>query len=409
MDIGLAPTFAISGADIQQCFLSTRFPKQLVLMAGENGTAELELDCPINYLGISTGFVTRGVPDGIRIDFNPSSARFENYTSTTSVARTNVTVASSPDSRPGTYHPWISTQGIATSGIPGAADADIRWSIMVEPQPDDKQVIMLVRPDEVTIEKNLDSALQASYDVLVDVFMHVYSWPLILKIQGLPLGVNASFDPDSFSVSGSSILHLYVTEQASLGTYNLEVSLTSQDSSLVLPKALLKLTIEPPSVGSHFVGKVYVTPNNASIAQGQEATLHVTLEHGGMDLTDAFLYGYELRIAGLPAGMEAKFNPEVAYGPEAFTSLLTITVSGGVGVGTYPISVSAASKCCAGELYFAPEDVSITVLAPEQATTTTTIPPPGAVPGFPLESIIIGVLLGTVIAFFRNRRVEGQV
>jgi hypothetical protein len=399
----------MSDTDAQQCFLSSRFPKQLVLIAGEKGAAELELQCPTNYFGVSTGFQTRGVPDGIRIDFSPPTARFESYTSTTSVVRTTVNVVSSPDTRPGTYHPWISTYGISTSGIAGAADADIRWSIMIEPQPNGQQVIMLVRPDQVIIGKNINPALQASYDVLVDIFIYVYSWPIIPKIDGLPLGVNASFDPDSLPASGSSILRLYVTEQASPGIYYLEVSLTSQDSALLLPKAPLKLTIEPPSVGSHFVGKVYVTPNNASIARGEEATLRVTLEHGRMDLTEAFLYGYELRVAGLPAGMEARFNPEVAYGPEAFTSLLTITVSGDVGVGTYPIAVSAASKCCAGELYFAPEHVSFTVLAPEQATTTTTIPPPGAVPGFPLESIIVGVLLGTVIAFFRNRRVEGRM
>jgi hypothetical protein len=392
------------------CSVSSTYQPHIVLVVGQNTDDLLEIYCPANYVGTSVSFAINFVPEYVTVEFRPSSTTFEALNSTTSTLRTVIGVAAGPQTRVGTYEEIrIGTRGIAQSGIPGAMDMDMGLDIMIKPPPDGNEVIMLVRPDFVILEQG------SRYVVVVDVFLYGDTGePLSLSVEGLPNGVTAELGPDLLSTSTSLGLGLAATPNADLGNFSPRVVLASVVSGSALVSIPMNLTITTSSTAD-YRGKVYVSPRQALVTQGGETVLRVTLEGQDVPRCDSpDSVGSRLVASGLPDGITASFDPE-ALGSSLLpfynrTSDMTITITDQAEKGTYSITVHAVPKCSAlFELYWAPEDVSLTVLPPsEQTTTTTTAPPPGAVPGFPLESIAVGVLLGAVIAFFRSRRVGSR-
>ena len=141
--------------------------------------------------------------------------------------------------------------------------------------------------------------------------------------RGLPNGLTAAFNPNP--ATSSSTLTLTPNATAP-GTATVTVIGTSGDLSQT---TTLALTVSP--------GPTYAlsaSPNNLSIAQGNQATstIAITPENG-------FSGTVSLSASGLPSGVTAAFNPNPATG----TSTMTLTASGTATTGSGTVTVTGTS------------------------------------------------------------------
>jgi alpha-tubulin suppressor-like RCC1 family protein len=91
---------------------------------------------------------------------------------------------------------------------------------------------------------------------------------------------------------------------------------------------------DPPGPAADYT--ISLNPTSASVAQGGNTTVQVTLARSG-----GFAGTVTLSLEAAPSGVEGTFSP---MAPTGNTSTLTITVGSSVAAGTYPLTVKGAAS-----------------------------------------------------------------
>jgi len=154
---------------------------------------------------------------------------------------------------------------------------------------------------------------------------------IFLSASGLPSGVTAGFAPPSLPPpgSGSSTVTLSVASTTAPGTYS--ISLTGNGGGLTHSTSL-SLTVTPASNPDFAVA---VSPPSVSIVQGGNGTSTVTTTISG-----GFNAAIGLSASGLPAGVNAVFNPPILAAPGSGSSILTLSADPTTAVGGYTVTVT---------------------------------------------------------------------
>jgi uncharacterized membrane protein len=151
-----------------------------------------------------------------------------------------------------------------------------------------------------------------------------------LSVNGLPSGVSASFESDSFPSpgSGSSVLTLAAASDAAQGTFPIQIVGTSGSQTKV---ATLNLAVTGPTFS--------LTPGQSSTsiqAGGSGSVSLATVAGTGFNSDVSFT------VTGAPAGVTAGFSASTISAPGTGTTQLQLAVANSVALGSYPLVITAS-------------------------------------------------------------------
>src|SRR5208282_5369943 len=148
-----------------------------------------------------------------------------------------------------------------------------------------------------------------------------FSGSVTLSASGLPSGVTAAFNPNPATTTST----LTLTASGTAATGTVTVTITGVSGSLT-HTTTITLTVNP-------LGNFTLTasPKTLTVAQGSSGISTMTINP-----TNSFDQDVTLSASGLPSGVTASFSPN----PAAFTSTLTLTVSGSAATGKSTITIT---------------------------------------------------------------------
>ena len=154
-----------------------------------------------------------------------------------------------------------------------------------------------------------------------------------LSASGMPSGTTVSFNPNPIPAPGSgrSTMSIVVGSNTPTGTY--PITVTGNGGGI---RQSTTVTLTVTSESGKFT--VSVLPASLSVSQGSQQTSAVTTTVSG-----GFSGPISLSSSAPPSGASISFLPSTIPAPGAGISTMTITVGSNTPLGTYPISVTAAS------------------------------------------------------------------
>jgi len=207
-----------------------------------------------------------------------------------------------------------------------------------------------------------------------------------LSVAGLPAGATSTFNPDQGKPTFSSSLTITTGVDTAPGTYTLTI--TGSDGGLS-KTAAVTVTIQSP-VEPDF--ELSAVPTSQTVTPPQSTSYIISINGKG-----EFEASVDLTVSGLPAGVEASFNPQ--SGTPDYTSTLALTVTQTTTPGTYALTIYASGG---GKT----KSTVVTLVVQAAPTPTAT---PTATPSTGVESllamlseqsylIVIGILIIVVAA-----------
>ncbi len=158
-----------------------------------------------------------------------------------------------------------------------------------------------------------------------------FSGAVALSAAGAPSGVTVSFAPSSLaSGSTSSTATISVDGTAAAGTST--ITITASGSSVSSQSVAYTLTIPAPAI------TLTAGAGTATTAQGSSATVPLTITRVNGASSDV-----TLSATGAPTGTTVSFAPSTLTSAQT-SSTMTLDVGSATAVGTYSITVSAASS-----------------------------------------------------------------
>ena len=157
-----------------------------------------------------------------------------------------------------------------------------------------------------------------------------FTGPVSLSITGAPVGVTATFEPESITGT-TAVMTLNVARTVAPGSYTVFVqgAVTAPANQ---PNQLAPFTIVVPGPGSYVLTTV---PASLLIAPGRAATVSINVFRIG-----DFRGAVAVTATGMPPGMAASIFPVVTAANEATLSLST---SATIPPGTYTLTLTGAS------------------------------------------------------------------
>jgi len=198
-----------------------------------------------------------------------------------------------------------------------------------------------------------------------------------LSISGLPEGATSSFNPTKGAPSFSSTLTISTGVDAALGTYTLTITGAGGGLSKT---ANVTLTIQSP-VEPAF--EISAAPTSQTVTSPQSTSYIVSIAKKG-----DFKSTVDLTVSGLPAGVEASFNPQ--SGTPDYTSALTLTAAKTAPSGTYVLTIYASGG--------GKTKSTVVTLMVQAASTPTPSPEPTEKPFMEQYGLYIGIAVVIVIA-----------
>ena len=188
-----------------------------------------------------------------------------------------------------------------------------------------------------------------------------------LSVSGLPAGATSAFNPTQGVPSFSSTLTISTGVDTTLGTYTLTITGAGGGLSKT---ATVTLEIQSP-VEPDF--EISAVPTSQAVTPPQSTSYIVSIAKKG-----DFKSTVDLTVSGLPAGVEASFNPQ--SGTPDYTATLTLTVTETTPPGTYALTiyVSGGGKT---------KSTVVTLIVQAAPTPTPTATPP-ATPSMDVSSLL---------------------
>jgi len=146
---------------------------------------------------------------------------------------------------------------------------------------------------------------------------------------GEPEGIEVSFHPQSGEGNFSSTVHLSVGEETSTGTYYIPVVASWGGESLNFTFQVM-VTQPPPEPDF----EIAVEPSTLNLGPGESDTVGITLNP-----LNGFADYWSLKVAGLPSGVQASFDP--SWGREPYASYLTVS-AGDAPPGRYVLNITGS-------------------------------------------------------------------
>ncbi len=306
------------------------------IQAGLEATTAVTITRENGYDQPVTLAVTGG-PVGVGANFTPTTV-----TGTTST----LTLAVTPVVAPGTYNLVLRANGA------GVTERTVPLTLTVTPT---GSFGLTAGPAALSI-----LAGQSASSTITITRTENYSGTIALTSTGAPTGVTVSFVPSSVT-TGTSTSQMNVVVDASVPPGSHTITVRGNGPNVGEQTTTVALTV---TAGSFTIA---AAPNALSVEAGATGTSTVTLTRTG---------GYSQAVAmtatGVPAGVQATFNPASVTGT---TSTLSLVVGAGVTPGAYPITVRANGLHVAEQT----TTVTLTVTAPPPAGTFTIAAAPTAV------------------------------
>jgi hypothetical protein len=193
-----------------------------------------------------------------------------------------------------------------------------------------------------------------------------------LSVSGLPNGSSASFNAASVHGSGTSSLSVLTSGSTPTGSYPLTITGTSGS----LRHSTTATLVVAPTPAQNFT--VSSTPGSQTVTAGQTVIYSATVAP-----TSGFTGTVNFTASGLPAGATANFNPSSVT--NSGTTVVSIATTAATPVGTYPLTITAASGSLAhsttmvlvvssaGDFAIDVSPTSQTVIAGRTVSYTTTL------------------------------------
>lgn len=144
-------------------------------------------------------------------------------------------------------------------------------------------------------------------------------------VSGLPAGASGSFNPTSFTGSGSSTLSIATTSSTATGTYPLTITATS---------GTLTHSVQVSLVIADF--SVSVTPSSQTVNRGSSNSYKLTITPSG-----PFAGAVNFAVTGLPSRIGSSFSPASVSG--SGTTTLTVSTKHNSPTGTYTLMITGTS------------------------------------------------------------------
>jgi uncharacterized membrane protein len=292
--LSAATTITLTVNPLGNFTLLTASPEKLTVAQGSSGTSTMTIN-PTNGFDQDVTLSASGLPSGVTASFSPNPA-----TSTSTLTLTvsgPAATGKSPITITGTFG---SLNHKATVNLTVYANYTLSAS-----------------PNAVAIAQGGASGTSTVTITPVNGF----SGNVTLTASGLPKGVTASFSPNP--ATSTSILTLTASATATKETATVTITGTSGSLSAA---TTITLTVNP-------LGNFTLTasPKTLTVAQGSSGISTMTINP-----TNSFDQDVTLSASGLPSGVTASFSPN----PAAFTSTLTLTVSGSAATGKSTITIT---------------------------------------------------------------------
>ena len=188
-----------------------------------------------------------------------------------------------------------------------------------------------------------------------------------LSISGLPAGATSAFNPTQGAPSFSSTLTISTGADTTPGTYTLTITGAGGGLSKTTTVTLeIQSPVEPDF-------EISAVPTSQTVTPPQSTSYIVSMTKKG-----DFKSTVDLTVSGLPAGVEASFNPQ--SGTPDYTATLTLTVTETTPPGTYALTiyVSGGGKT---------KSTVVTLIVQAAPTPTPTATPP-ATPSMDVSSLL---------------------
>jgi hypothetical protein len=192
----------------------------------------------------------------------------------------------------------------------------------------------------------LSIAPGASGTTTITITRSNFSGGVTLAAENLPSGVTATFNPASPVSGNSTALTLTVSASATVGTSTVTIRGTTPGQSPENPAmaiadqtVALALTITAGAGGGSYT--LSANPATLSFAPGGNGTSTINISRSG-----GFTGNVALAVTGQPANLTATLAPASTTGN---SSILTVTTTSAVAVGTYPLTITGASTGLANQ------------------------------------------------------------
>jgi uncharacterized membrane protein len=151
---------------------------------------------------------------------------------------------------------------------------------------------------------------------------------ITLSVAGMPAGMTASFSPSTVAAPGSGASTLTVTTASSLAHGNYALTLTASGGGVTQSSSVM--VDVPDFIVQQSALSVNLTPSGT--AQLSLTTIPVS----------SFSAAVAFSASGLPTGVTASFSPASIAAPGFGSSLLTLTATSKVAVGSYTFTITIA-------------------------------------------------------------------
>ncbi len=157
-----------------------------------------------------------------------------------------------------------------------------------------------------------------------------FAAPITLSVSGLPAGVTAGFSTTSMSAPGTATLTVTVGSSATAGSYPLAINAVGGNITRTLSVTLVVVSAPKSSFG------ISVAASALVVTHGKSSTYTVQTVVSGSAPP-----AITLAIAGLPAGVTARFSPVTLTG--SGQSTLTLNAASTARRGTQAVTISGTA------------------------------------------------------------------
>lgn len=249
-----------------------------------------------------------GAPSGVTVSFKPATLAAPGSGSST------ITIAAGPRAAAGSYTLVIQAAS-GTSSKTASLSLTITAPFSVS-----------TSLAGISVTRSATSSITVTTHISTG-----YAHSLSLSVLNLPAGITASFNPSMVASpgSGTSQLSLTTSSSAIAGSYTITVQASD---GTIAETAGVSVTV-PPLAGY----TIAVTPASLTIAQGSGASTNIVLTR-----LSGFAGIVSVTNSALPSGVTAKWSTTTTG------ATLTFSVGATTTVGSYPITITAASPGTTG-------------------------------------------------------------
>ncbi len=252
-----------------------------------------------NFTGAVTMSAT-GLPSGVTVTFNPSTATTGNIVTATIAASSTAT---------------LGTANFTLTATSGTVSRTATVALTIATAGD----FMLGTPNPVSVARNTSASTS------IPINRTSFTGGVTFSASGLPAGVTVTFDPSTPATGTSAVAVFAASGTATLGTSN--VTITAVSGTLTRTTSVA-LTVTGVTASDFTVS----APGLVAVLRGSTATGTITLNRTN------FPGAVTVTATGLPSGVTVAFNPATATTGNTVTATFSATSTATIGGATVTIN-----------------------------------------------------------------------